>query len=116
MDNWTAIHDRLPNKEDANSAGQVFVWHVFQGVMLAPWDKCAHNRFHTHWMPISNHIIRDGRTLWIDAKIRPPTKADADTQACVLVIDRFNEIDITGWHQFGPGSRFTHWMQLPGRP
>lgn len=116
MDNWISIRDRLPTKANADRAGWVFVWHEYQGVMLAPWDQCAHNPFHTHWMAPADHIIRDGQTQWTDARIRPPTKADADVQACVLVIDRYNEINITGWHQFSPGTRYTHWMQLPGAP
>lgn len=116
MDNWISVRDRLPAEANADHAGWIFVWHEYQGVMLAPWDQCVHNPFHTHWMAPADHIIRDGQTRWTDARIRPPTKADADTHSCVLVIDRYNEINITGWHQFGPGTRYTHWMQLPGSP
>ncbi len=50
---WPWIDKALqqPTKADADPAGCVIVWHLYQGVMLCGWHTAVENRFMTHWMP-----------------------------------------------------------------
>lgn len=53
---------------------------------------------------------------WIDAKQRKPEKADSDAYSCILAYHRYNGAMVTGWHQIGVNTLYTHWMPLPPPP
>lgn len=101
----------LPEKADGDSCGLVFVWHEYQGVMLAKWDEVKANSFNLFWMR-----IRDGTGEWIAATERKPTQADGDAYSCVLALSIYDGIKITGYHQLLWNAEFTHWQRLPCPP
>lgn len=108
---WISVKDRRPAQDDGDEYGYVFVWHVYQGVMLTAWNRIS-NQFYAYWMPTK--YITAG--IWIKATERKPTKADADILNCVLARNSHDGIRVTGWHQFEEASTFTEWLPLPEPP
>lgn len=109
---WIRRSDRLPAQEDGDSQGRVFVWHVYQGVMLAPWNEFLNNSFHAYWMPLAD----DPHSTWINAAEKLPTKQDADALNCVLARSVHGENMVTGYHQFGLNRTLVLWKRLPDPP
>ena len=58
------------------------------------------------------------RPEWIDKTVRMPTAEDADPWGCVLIYDRYNGCQITGWRNTQALSRqyVTHWARMPLGP
>lgn len=108
---WIACGEAMPTRADANEDGRVFVWHTFQGVMLACWDRVADNRFHSHWMPL--HLTPGS---WIPKTKRTPEATDADAYGCVLVSHAHEGVRVTGWHQVKSDGGITDWQPLPDPP
>jgi hypothetical protein len=50
-DEWIPVEVRKPTKEDADFAGCVLVWHLYNGCMVTGYHNVGENRFFTHWMP-----------------------------------------------------------------
>lgn len=109
---WVHGENRLPAEADGDSAGKVFAWHVYQGVMLTHWRDFAKNSFNVYWMRVS-----DGAPgPWITAAERLPTKGDSDAQNCVLAKDAHGGISVTGFHQFDWNGTLQYWQRLPEPP
>lgn len=111
INDWISIKSRFPREEDGNEYGHVFVWHIYQGVMLTAWNEMG-NPFFAYWMPA--RITADE---WIEASERKPTREDADALNCVLARDDLEGIElVTGWHQFTAISTLSRWIRLPPPP
>jgi len=109
---WIYGKSRLPCEADGDENGMVLAWHAFQDAVLVRWDQFSLNRFHVYWMPISAL----DEEPWINAMEKPPTAEDADKLNCVLVMDQYGKISVTGYHQFAWNRALTHWRRLPGPP
>ncbi|MBP3541847.1 MAG: hypothetical protein J6K72_08585 [Clostridia bacterium] len=109
---WIGRTKKAPTHEDGDKTGLLLAWHQYHGAMLARWDEFSENSFHSHWMRLSDLDCMP----WVDAVDRPPTKEDCDQQNCVLGRTDDGELQVTGWHQFGPGSRLKEWKRLPDAP
>jgi hypothetical protein len=49
---WIAVKDRLPDREDANEGGFVLA-HTEEKVIIVRWGNvCRFPEFVTHWMPL----------------------------------------------------------------
>ncbi len=109
---WISVTEHQPEQSDGDENGLVFVWHVFQGVMLASWNQVRENPFHTHWMPMRWIAA----CHWINCSERLPTADDSDELHCVLVYHRHDGNKVTGWHQIAMDSQIERWLSLPKPP
>lgn len=87
----------------------LLVWHVYSGVMVERMEQAMKNRFITHWRKIDDDA-------WIDARMRKPTKADADPYDCVISQNMWGEILTAGWHRFANEASLIRWQSPPGPP
>lgn len=46
---WIDVRERKPTKKDADFAGCVVFWHVYNGVTVTGYHQAGNNRFLTHW-------------------------------------------------------------------
>lgn len=109
---WIHRDVQLPTHDDGNANGLLFAWHVYQGVLLCHWNDFVKNRFNVYWMRIAD----DTADPWMDAMEKFPTKEDADMMNCVLAKNCYDEISVTGYHQFSQNSTLSHWKRLPTPP
>ncbi len=105
---WTAFDEAEPHESDCLD-GWLLVWHVYRHNVSVRWEDRRHTSMITHWMPMP----KEG---WISASDRKPTKKDADIMGCVLAINRYDGIRVTGWFQFDLNCYLTHWRPTPGHP
>lgn len=109
---WIHRNDRLPTKADASESGKLFAWHVYQGAILCHFSDFTKNAFHVYWMRFTDEMVEP----WINAMEKLPTKEDADMMNCVLAKNRYEEVSITGYHQFHHNSALIAWKRLPTPP
>lgn len=53
---------------------------------------------------------------WISVSDRLPTEKDGDVYGCVEAWHMYQGNMITGWHQIGKNSFFTHWKRVTPPP
>ena len=87
----------------------VIVWHVYQSVMIFRREAVKSNRFVTHWREIDSEA-------WIDARIRRPTKQDADALNCVISLNKWGDVSMAGWHRFEHEAELVRWQSPPEAP
>lgn len=109
MDNngWLDM-STCPTAESADKARRIIVWHVFQGAMVYNAFQARENRFCVYW--------REPPEKWIDPHDRLPTVEDADPQSCILVIDKYGEMRMRGWHQVQTPEDVQGWTPRPEPP
>lgn len=110
VNGWISCNERMPTQEDGDAQGYVYVWHVFQGVMLASWNHMG-NQFFVCWT--STCISTEA---WIRASERKPAREDGDAYGCVLARDIAGNKHIAGWFQFNMNSEYVCWAPLPAPP
>lgn len=109
MDNngWKDM-STCPIYESASQARRIIVWHVFQGAMAYNAFQARENPFCVYWQePPEN---------WIDPHDALPTENDADSQSCILAIDKYGDLRVRGLHQVEKSSDVQKWAPCPKPP
>ncbi len=110
-DNWIDRRNRLPQEKDADSQGNVFAWHQYQGAMLVHWSRFERNSFHLFWM----NPLED-TSEWISVNDRAPSATDSDHTNCVVAMCSGNQMSVTGWRQVREDTHWEYWKRLPSPP
>lgn len=99
-----------PTAKQKLDARAILVWHTFQGVMVTDSFHARECRYNAYWQEIPNR--------WIDTRKRQPTEWDADVQRCIIVLDKYGDIRMRGWHVVADASarEYPAWMPPPKPP
>ncbi len=106
-DAWMPI-ESCPTVQAKEDATPILVWHVFQGVMLSDTLTVRDSRFHVYWMRLPE--------TWVDPLERLPTAEDADSQRCVVAVDKYGSLRLIGWEQIEKPSDIRRWIPCPPPP
>ena len=103
---WKDI-DTCPAAAEKQDARKILVWHIMQGAVVSDTFQARDNKFNAYWRELPYE--------WVDPNDRLPGKGDADSLNCVLLIDKFGELRMTGWHQVKTDNA-RRWSPAPEPP
>ena len=109
MDNngWKDI-STCPIYDCASQARRIIVWHIFQGVMAYNAFYARENRFCVYW--------REPPENWINPREALPMEKEADSQSCIIAIDKHGDIRVRDWRQVQATGDIKGWVPCPPPP